>query len=265
MPSSLDDVEFLARSAHRVEVLDAIHQTPRSRDELKALDDASRTTLSRTLAAFEDLGWVSRTNGRYETTPEGTFVATELTRLLGNLETAETLDGALGWLPIDRFDFDLRRLRDAEVVTLGWNDPVSMRLLAERLQGASDVRSVAPGSISREVTEMLRELTVDQGGTYTGILAGDAVETIQGHPAIRAQVEEMLETGRAEFFQYVGDEPLAMVMTIDDQMAICNHHSGGPQMEAVITDDPAVHGWALSYVDAVRVDADRLDADALVT
>lgn len=262
MGSALADVEFLARSEARVAVLDAIHEAPRTRDELKDLAPASRTTLSRMLSDFEDRGWIDRTNGRYEPTPEGRFVASEVSRLLDNLETATGLDEALDWLPTGRFDFDLHRLRDAETFTLGWNDPASMRLLAERLSGASQVQSSAPGGVSREVVDMLHELTVDKGGRYVGILGSSAVTTVRDHPALRRQIREILETGRAEMYRSDGDEPLAMVMVIDDQTAICNHHTEGPQMEAILTDDGRVRSWATGYIDSLRDEATRISTDS---
>lgn len=259
--STLEDVEFIARSPSRVRVLETIQEAPRTRDELKQATEASRTTLSRLLADFEDRGWIDRADSRYQLTPEGSFVAAEVIRLLENLETASRLDGTLGWLPTDEFGFDLRRLRDAEVVTLSWNDPSSMRRLAERLAGADHVRSIAT-ALSRDVVDVVRTLTVEHGASYEGILAPEAVEIAREHPELRRQLREILEAERTTVCRYVGEPSLAMVMVIDDQATVCNHGSGGPQMEAVISDDEAFRAWVDAYVDAVRADAEPLDADA---
>jgi predicted transcriptional regulator len=264
MYSSLDDVEFLSRSESRVEVIETIDEAPRTRDELKQATEASRTTLSRMLADFEDRDWIFRENGRYQSTPEGAFVASEVTRLLENMETAEKLDGSLRWLPIDEFEFDLRRLRDAEVVTLRWNDPATMRLLAERLDGASRVRSIAT-SVSREIVDMIQEMSVERDATYEGILADSAVEIVREHPELRRQLREILGSDRTTVYRYDGDEELAMVMLIDDQAAVCNHGNGGPQMEAVITDDEAFRSWVETYFESARTDAQPLDVEAFVT
>lgn len=261
MGTSLESVEYLARSGSRVRVLDALDEEPRTREELEQATDASRTTLSRMLSDFEERGWISRPNRRYQLTPEGGFVASEVTRLLENMETAEKLDRALRWLPTDEFDFDLRRLRDAEVVTLHWNDPASMRLLAERLDGASQVRSIAT-SVSREVMDILHKVTVDNEASYEGVLTTNAVQIVREHPELRDQLREILGSDRTTVYRYDGDESLPMVMLIDDLATVCSHGSGGPQMEAIIADDEAFHSWVEAYFESVRADAQLLEADA---
>jgi predicted transcriptional regulator len=259
----LESVEYLARSASRTAVLDAIHEKPRTRDELKNVTDASRTTLSRTLTDFEERGWVTRSNGQYEPTPEGTFVASEISRLLENFEAADVLDGALKWLPTDEFRFDLRRLRDAELREVRWDDPASMRKFAELFDGATRVRSTAT-TVSRDAVELLRNLTVEQGGSYEGVLAPSAVNSIRQHPELRDLLREMLESGRGTVYRYGGDEPLVMVMAVDELASICNHPSEGPQMEAVVSDEEAFHAWVERYVDSAITDSHSLTVDALV-
>lgn len=52
--SSLEAVEYLARSPSRVKILDLIRNAPRTRDELKEATDVSRVTLTRILNELED-------------------------------------------------------------------------------------------------------------------------------------------------------------------------------------------------------------------
>jgi predicted transcriptional regulator len=86
MNSPLDTIEYLARSDHRVEVLDAIRTTPRTREEIRDLTDASRVTAGRIIADLEDRGWIVRRGTEYEATTSGRFVAREFSRLMRNLE-----------------------------------------------------------------------------------------------------------------------------------------------------------------------------------
>lgn len=264
MDSSLEDIEFLARSSSRVEVLDALDESPLTRDELKDVTDASRTTLSRMLADFEDRGWIDRPDRRFELTPEGAFVASEVTRLLENMETAEKLDAALGWLPTDEFGFDLRRLHDAEMTSFRWNDPASMRKFAEYFDGATRVRSTAT-TVSRDAMELLRDLTVEHGGSYEGVLSSSAVESIREHPVLQEQLREMLESEGASIYRYEGEKPLIMVMLVDDLASVCSHENEGLQMKTIVSDDEVFRSWVESYVDSAIADAHPLNVDAFVT
>ena len=263
MYSSLEDIEFISRSESRVAVLDTLTEEPRTRDELKTATEASRTTLSRMLADFEDRGWIERPDRQYELTPEGAVIASEVMRLLENMETAKQLDGTLRWLPTDEFDFDLRRLRDAEVFTLHWNDPASMRQLAERLEDASCVRSI-DNSVSREFVDILRDLVIERGISYEGILAPATVEIVRDHPELRTQFAEIAGANGASVYLSDSDASPAMVVLVDDQAAVCNHDTEGPRMEAILSDDEAIHAWVESYFESVRADAEPLDAEAFV-
>jgi predicted transcriptional regulator len=263
MGSSLENIEFLSRSSSRVKVLDALQEEPRTRDELKNETDASRTTLSRMLADFEDRGWITRSNGQYQPTPEGEFVASEVKRLLENMETAEKLDGALGWIPTDEFEFDLRRLQNAEISSVRWDDPASMRTFAEHFDGATRVRSTAT-TVTRDAVELLRNLTVEQDGSYEGILGPSAVESIREHPVLRKQLREILESGRASVYRYTGEDPPIMVMLVDELASVCNHGNGGLQMETVVSDDEAFRSWVEGYIDSAIADSEPLDIDTLV-
>lgn len=261
MTSPFDDIDFLSRSPSRFRVLKSICEAPRTRHELKQEADASRTTLSRMLADFEDREWITRADGQYRLTPTGEVVVSEVHRLLENLETAKQLNGSLQWLPTDDFDFELHRIQDAEVATVQWNDPASIRELAGHLEGAHHVKSVA-AAVSREVVDVLRMVTVEQAATYEGILAPEAVDVIQDHPDLRSQLTDMIALDQTTLYEYQGDDSLPMVMVIDDLASICNHSSDGPYMEAVLSSDEAFHEWCDAYFESVRAEAEPLTLGA---
>lgn len=58
MTRQLDEIEFLARSAHRVGVLDVLAAGPRDRDDLRTATGASSPTIGRVLSDFEDHRWI---------------------------------------------------------------------------------------------------------------------------------------------------------------------------------------------------------------
>lgn len=257
----LEPVEYLTRSPSRVGVLDAIQEEPRTRNELKEITDVSRVTLSRILSSFEDRGWIERTNGRYETTPEGAFVATELTGLLANIETLDHLDGVMRWLPIEEFDFDLTCLRDAEVATSSWGDHTAqIRRVAELIQGSDRITATASG-VSRDVVDALWESTVSGDASFEGILDATALDIVRSDAAMRKQVRDILETG-ADILRYEGDEePLLMLTVCDDTVILCGHDEDGPPPGTLDTTDETVRSWAESYFDGVRAESTPVDPD----
>lgn len=261
MGTAIEDLDYLSRSPSRIRILERIHESPRSRHDLKQHVEASRTTLSRMLADFEDREWITRRNGQYRTTPEGDIVASEVRRTLDNMDTAKQLNGQLDWLPTDDFDFDLHRLKDAKVASLHWNDPASIRQLAETLEGATCVKSIA-AAVSRDVVDVLRMVTVEQSATYEGILAPAALDIIRGHPDLRRQLDEILSSNETTIYEYRGDDPLAMVMVIDDIATICNHNSDSPHMEALLSDDEAFHAWCETYFESILAEAEPIATGA---
>ena len=121
--SPLDDVEFLARSAHRVDALAALASRPRSRADLRELTGVSRSTIGRTLREFDDRHWIRRDGHRYEATQLGAFVATGLQDLIDRLETERTLREVWQWLPIEADGFTIEMAADAVVTVAETDDP----------------------------------------------------------------------------------------------------------------------------------------------
>lgn len=264
LETSIEPVEYLARSPSRLTVLHALDEEPRDREELMALTDVSRVTLSRFLGNFEERGWIERTDGEYRTTAAGSFVVAEMTRLLANLESLESLDGVIEWLPVDRFDFDLGRLRDAEVTTASWRDHTAqMRRVVDAIRGADRIRATASGT-SRDVVDALWEATVRGNTSLAAVFDGTAVSVIRDDPELLAAVREMAEHG-ARFARYEGPEaPLVMSMTCDDTVLLCGHDMDGPPPGTLETTDERVRAWAATYFETVRSGASGLNLERLV-
>lgn len=265
MHSSLDAVEFLARSESRVRILDAIHLQPRTRNELKELTDASRFTLSRTLADFEDRGWIERAGKRYETTGKGAVIAAEFDAMLRNLDAAESLDGTLDWLQVEEFDFDLARLEDAEVITPSPADHTAHVRRPADLFGRSDrIRTIATG-VARENIEAIRRATVAGDLRFTGILDAPSFGTVRSEPELADAIGDILGADGTELYHYDGDRTLVMLIIGDDAVQMCGHDEDGPAPGTIETADPAVRSWAESYFASVRADAAPVEPQAFGT
>lgn len=260
LESRIEPIEYLARSPSRLRVLDAIADCPRSRTELKDSTDVSRVTLSRMLSNFEDRGWIDRTNGEYTVTAEGAYVAEEVGQLLGNLATLDHLDGAMSWLPVEAFTFDLARLRDADVSTADWGDHTGqIRAVVDSLEGGTCIRATASG-VSRDVLAALRTATVEDGATLEAVLDQTALEIVRGDPELARQVRDMQAQAGVDVRAYAGPaEPLLMVTVCDETVILCGHDPDGPPPGTLETTDEQVRDWAASYIDEIRSAASPVD------
>lgn len=260
--SRLDDVEFLTRSTNRLDVLDKIGHAPRSRRDLRDDTDFSRVTLSRILGDLADRGWIVRRNGTYEATAEGTIVGAEVTRLFDNLAAVDTLGRTLRWLPTEKFDFELGRLADAEVMLPGSPDLTEqIRWVGRRLRDAPSVCSVATW-LSSDVLEVLVESTVHGDCTFDGVVAGHVVEFVRDHPEFREPVQALLATDGATLHRYDGCEATVTMSIYPDGVLMCGRRDETSFPEAIGSSDEAVVAWAAAHFEDLRADSVPLDADS---
>lgn len=261
--SPLDVVAFLARSPTRLRVLEAVRESPRTRQELADLTDASRATTSRVRAELEDRGWIERTNPRYGATRRGARIAESFGRFLSNAAAAETLGDALGWLPTESFGFDLSRLGDAEVLAADyWEAPTrSIDRVAELARSADTVRLVGPGA-AREVAASVRTLTVERDGTFEGVVEARAVEAIRGDEVLREHFRAILSSGRATVASRPESSHRVVVAVVDDTVLLCGSEDRDAAHDVVETDDERVRQWAETYVETAKAEAEPLDAAA---
>lgn len=260
---TLDLLGFLARAPARIAVLSAVESGTRSRDALGDIVDVPRSTLRRNLAELDDRGLAERTNDHLELTARGADVVAGLERFRANVGAAHELAPVLSWLPLGEFEFDLARLAGATVVAADWDDPTaSIHHVAERVAAADHARIVGRGA-AREVIGAVRELTVDRGGRFEGVLDADALATIHEDPALREDVAAILDSSGGRIAIAEEPLPLFVVTVVDDDALVCGNDGGEPPHEAVECGDERVREWADGVVDAAWADAEPLDPAAL--
>lgn len=74
-PDPMDEVEFLARSDHRVTVLRTLSDRPRTRADLHDATGIPQPTLGRILGDFTERNWAERDGHEYALTEPGMLVA----------------------------------------------------------------------------------------------------------------------------------------------------------------------------------------------
>lgn len=257
-----DDVEFLASSWNRLEVLEAVSDAPRTRMELKERTDVSRVTLSRILSDLEERGWLVRDGNRFQATGAGTFVAAEVGRLLDNVVTAHELGEALELLPVDLFDFDVTRLRDATVITPGHDDLTAPTRDLVELAHRSDRFRGIPTGITREFIAALRDAAVSGELAVELLVPPPVFDIVTDDPELRRQFLDMADSGDADVLLHAADDPVVMIGIFDDHVMICGEGDRTVPSCTIQTTDDAVYSWAESHFDARRAGARRLEPGA---
>lgn len=259
--AALDDVAFLANTDNRVAVCEALAEGPRSREEVRDRVDASRVTVARILRELEARGWVERSGRTYAVTPLGEWVCEAFARLVGEVAAAHRLRRPLQWLPFDLLTFDVRRLRDAEIVLLDGTDVTALvRRLLELLGSSERVRSVARGTAPVFV-ETQWELTVRGETELDLVLTPAALAVVRNHPTTARQFREMLaeETVRCSVCE---DVPVSVVVA-DGAVGITLTDDQGVLRGGLVTEDDVVRAWAVDRFETCRDSASTLDPDAV--
>lgn len=257
----LADVEFLVSSPNRLDVFEALWQSPRPRHELQELTDASRVTLSRILRDLEAHGWIERTAGTYATTPKGAVVAAETEQLFANLAAIDTLEPVLGWLPVALFDFNLSALTDATILSsTKRNLTAAITHTATRVREATIVRNIATG-ISSEVIDAYLEGATHRDRSLETVLHASVFDSINDDATLQAQLRAMLEADRITVRRVDGEEPPIMLTLCDDSVIMCGRSDQRSPPEGLETSNADVRAWARSYFEELHADSTLLTAD----
>lgn len=241
MPDPLEEIEFLARSGNRIELLDTLAERAYSRRELGEAVAASQPTIGRVLNDLSDRGWVTYDGERYAATPTGRLVAAGITDLRERLAAESRLREIAGLLPA--VDVDLRAFGDATITTPSSTRPGAPIQRMLELLGATDRVWLLSHSFNRQKLELLHERTVDGTLTTEGVFAADAVEAVASDPALRGKLRAVLRADAAEIRTVEGDVPVALEVT-DDRTHLLLRDGEGVVRASMDTDDPTVRDWA---------------------
>lgn len=262
MESVLEEIEFLARSENRVEVLTALAEQRRTRRDLEAETDASQATLGRILGDFQDRSWVRKDGSEYVTTATGKLVARGLTDLLDILETECELRGLVRYLPTHAMDFDLRHLADATITTPTQTRPnAPVQRLLDLVGRASEVKAFSHAFNEQNLTVVERRAS-DGELSFSGVLSRNAIEALADDPELRDRLLSLLDAPDTEI--HVREEGIPLAVTIaDDTVHMLLRDETGVLRASIDTDDEAVRSWAIETFDHYWRTARQLEADDL--
>jgi predicted transcriptional regulator len=268
-PDPLEDVAFLARSAHRVGVLETLADGPLTRPELHEETGISQPTLGRILGSFEDRNWVEQRRPEYALTPLGELLAEEFEDLLDTVETIQTLGDVVRQLPTDEMDFDVRTFADATVWTPEPGDTLSHIRRMERVWFDADRRrllggTLGPASFDDRREQARRDFGRLQQMEVETIVSSAMLEQGMSDPEIRRLTHEHWDPEHVRAYLYDGPIPLILAIADDTAMLAPLDENGIPT--AVIeTENETIRSWTETEMDEYRERSVELRVEDLPT
>lgn len=161
--------ELVSLLARRIEVLERLLDEPRTRPELVAELDISRSTVDRAVRELEGMGLVEFDDGAYEASLVGHLAHREYAELRQELVVLEEAADLLTTLPPDA-PLDLSVLQGGEVVVAREPAPhVPGSRLPEFLRGADHLRTLSMAYTTPETGDVVAD-RVQTGETSTEIV-----------------------------------------------------------------------------------------------
>ncbi len=267
MDTTLDEIEFLASSQHRVGVLEALIETPLDRRDLRAATGASSPTMGRVLADLEDRRWISKEGRTYELTGLGMFVATRLGAFRDSMRLEHAVREVWPWLPHDLEGFSIELFADVTVSRPGPGYPYQpVERITELVQEAGLMRGFGMVMLKSSNLEVffarslvdLRSDYVYPPDVFEQILAWDpeaVLEAVQ-HPNCTVWLHDDLPL-----------DDRCGICLFDDHVSICCYDGETGAFQATIdTGSLELVEWAESYYEQLRAEAKPFhDADDLVS
>ncbi|AUV84108.1 transcriptional regulator (plasmid) [Salinigranum rubrum] len=266
MGAAIEEIDFLARSNHRVGVLEELTAGVRERRELRAATGASTPTMSRILSDFEDRRWVVRDGPTYELTPLGEFVAERFLDFREAMEIERKLRDVWQWLPREMEGFSVDLFADAVVSYPGPGYPYEpIERLTHLIEGTTRMRgfdSIVFKSINNETVCQ----AVLDGMELEYVYSPTALEQTFAWNPERVMEAASCEHCRVYVHDALPDRSRCGLGIVDDRAGICCHDPETGALTAVIdTDDPAAREWAISTFERVRDEARPVEPQASET
>lgn len=258
----LEEIEFLALSPNRVDVLRLLSAGRYTRTELARETGASQATLGRILGDFDERSWIERDGSEYTATATGQLVAAGFTDLQNILETERRLRGIVEYLPTEEFGFDIRRLAEATITVPTQTRPnAPLQRLLSLLREGDEVRTFSH-AFNEQTLTVVREQTQAGDQTFEGVFSRGAIDALADDASLRGQLRDLLATDRASVRIRDDGVPLA-AMIVDDVVYFLLRDDHGILRASVDIDDAAVRSWARDAFDDYWESADPLEGDAL--
>lgn len=261
MDTPLDELAYLANSSTRIDVLDCLGDAPCTRHDLEKHTDSARRTLGRTLRELENRRWIIRRGHEYQLTPLGEWVGDEFTDLVAEMGAERRLREVVRWLPTEVVTFDIRCLRDAEVILLDGTDMTKLeRRIVEFHRSGEWIRGFARG-VYREAVKNHWELALHEDTQIDHVITPEVVDAIQTDSRSVQRFRELLEADNTRYLMY--EEIPLSVGIVNGTVGITLTDERGIPQGGVATDNAAVYEWAVDLFETYCENAEPIDPDML--
>jgi predicted transcriptional regulator len=262
MTDPLEEIEFLARSANRIEVLATLADGAYTRRELGDVVDASQPTLGRVLNDLSDRRWIGYDGARYSATATGRLVAAGITDLRERLAVDGRLREVVEWLPAEAIDVDLRAFGNATITRPTSTRPNAPLERMLELLGRTDRARLVSHSFNSQKLTLLERRATEEGLTVRGVFAEAAIDAIAGDEPLCDRLRGLLGADSAAIRVHEGEIPLALERT-DDRTHLLLRDDDGVVRASIDTDDETVRDWAEATYDRYWEVATPLEASHL--
>ena len=259
MDATIDDIQFLANSANRIQVLEALTSGAASRRELQDATGAPRSTAARVLDDAESRGWVRSEGSRYWLTSLGEAMITEFRRYLEATEGIHHLGPAIDWLPEPAWELDFHYFREAEVTTPTEANPTAhLDRAMDHFRESDSYRGLTQNSLP-EYMKTLHSRVVEGQLDFEGVIEASFIDVLCSDPE-RATLWRDIAN---RMWLYNGHVPLNMHI-VDGTVLLwlCDENKAGDDILVkglLESTHPDVVSWAESLYEEHRSDAEPLD------
>ncbi len=257
---TLKDIEFLARSSHRVGVLDALAKRSCERDDLRTETGASSPTLSRILTDLEEQHWIEQVEGTYQLTDLGAFVAHRFKEFRDDMAYQHRLREVWPWLPHDIDGFSIELFTDVVVSKPGPGYPYQpIGRLEECFRTTNQMRGFGMALLKSGNLEPFFD-QVRKGLQCEYIYPPTVFEEL-----LRWDEATVLELASRTNYTVLLHEDLPLdtrcgVCLFDDRVSICCYNQETSTLRSLVdTGSDAMKTWAETYYEQLRKEARPLE------
>lgn len=250
------DTDVLLDIVRHGSLLEALLEKPLDRREIEEYLGVSRATSHRFTQRLDELGFITKVDGRFRLTGQGETVAEEVLRFEANVQTANRLSPLLDCVCEERQGFVIESFVDATVTVAESDDPyrpverfISLVRESDTFRGFNTTH-MAPlvlGEFHQQVFEKTETEMVYLPHTAEKLFetyperASDAIEC--GHLTLRTR-----------------DEPPYGLAIFDDRVGIGGYDETTGLMKVFVdTESTIAREWADHVYASVKADCDPID------